>query len=121
MNAHPGTIEFVDTVSGIAITRRAENMPPAIAFADNTPIVRFVIDAMPDAGRRILVFGANNVLLRTTLMIYREQVHPIRGKSGLTLPPSRAASTRKSSTWLAGWLASSYRTLSQLLAKLKLR
>lgn len=121
MNAHPGTIEFIDTLSGTKKTKNVERVPESIAFSGEAPIVRIVIEAAPDDGRRILSYGINGVLLTMTHMIYREPVHPIRGNSGLTLPPSRFARTRRFSAWVCGWLASSYRTLSHGLAKLKLR
>lgn len=121
MIAHPGTVVFVDKVLGTETVKNAANMPESVAFIDDMPVTRFVIEAAPENGRRVLVYGFDGTLLRTTIMVYRDAVHPIRGNSGLTLPPSNAARTRKSSTWLAGRLASSYRTLSQLFAKLKLR
>src|SRR5438067_1452345 len=45
--------------------------------------------------------------------------YPIRGKSGFTLPPSNAATTRKSADAACGFAASKYRTRSHGVAKLK--
>lgn len=121
MSAHPGTIEFVDNVSGTKTSKQAANLPASIAFVGETPIVQIVIEAAPDDGRRVFGYGIDGKLLTVTHMIYREPVQPIRGNKGLTFPPSRFARTRRFSVWLCGRLASSYRTLSHGLAKLKLR
>ena len=121
MPEHPGTILFVDHVLGTETVRQAADVPPFIAFADDVPVVRIVITATENNGRCIASFGADGELLHTNHMIDRSEAQPMRGNSGLTLPSSSAAMTRKSSGWLRSWAASSYRTLSQLLAKLKLR
>lgn len=121
MSAHPGTIEFIDNLSKTRTTKTIEKLPASIAFAGEAPIVRIVIEAAPDDGRRILGYGIDGALLTMTHMIYREPPQPIRGNKGLTLPPSRFARTRRFSAWVCGWLASSYRTFSHGLAKLKLR
>ncbi len=93
MTAHPGTVVFVDKLLGTETVKDAANMPASVTFIDDVPVTRFVIEAAPDNGRRILAYGFDGTLLRTTIMVYRDSVHPIRGNSGLTLPPSSAAST----------------------------
>src|SRR5262249_25126287 len=113
---------FIDAVKGTQIARPVSDVPRIIAFVDDRPVVRIVIVATEDDGRRVSSYGTEGQLLQVTRMVRRDSVHAMRGKSGFTLPvASSSASTRRSPSWLGGLIASSYRTLSQLWAKLKLR